>query len=74
MHRDPARRYATAAAFAHDLAHLDTVDPSTLPELEEAQPSARAKQWGDVLRLVILILAIIALLLLIGVLAQSLHH
>jgi serine/threonine-protein kinase len=74
MHRDPVARYGSAEAFAHDLTHLEGVDLSTLPALDEAQPSARTKQWSEVLRLVILILVVIALLLLIGVLAQSLHH
>lgn len=74
MQRDPARRYANAGALAHDLTHLETLDLDQLPPLEEAPASARRQQWRDALRLLALVLAIIALLLLIGVAAQAMHH
>lgn len=35
LRRDPAARYATAADFAWDLEHLDSVDPADRPELRE---------------------------------------
>ncbi len=44
MRRDPARRYQDMAALAHDLAHLDDVDPARLDAeaLEErVAPAAR---------------------------------
>lgn len=67
--REPAARYPTMAAMAHDLSHLDEVDLAYL-DLElngvSGLPSA-ARTW---LVVGLVVLGLIAL----GILAQSIHH
>ncbi len=74
MHRDPAQRYADAAQLAHDLTHLDSLDLSAFPPLDDALPTPRRQRLNDIARLTIALLVVVALLLAIAVLAQALHH
>jgi serine/threonine-protein kinase len=69
VRRDPARRYPSMGALAHDLTNLDSVDVSTLdlePTGTTGLPSA-VKTWLS-------IGLVLGGLILLGVLAQLLHH
>jgi serine/threonine protein kinase len=69
LQRDPARRYSTMEAFAHDLTHLDEIDLTQMPAVSSGTsglPPARYT-W------LVIALTLLALVL-IGIAAQYVHH
>ena len=70
LQRDPDRRYPSMAALRHDLEHLDEVE---IPSYAEVSGSGRQLIPQRVLP-VLVALAVIAGLLLIGVLAELAHR
>jgi serine/threonine-protein kinase len=73
MRRDPAKRYQTMAAFGHDLAYLDQVDPIALAaEAPDDQPDVPAAR-GLRRRVAIAVAALLAAVLLVtaGVIAGT---
>ncbi|HVB97544.1 MAG TPA: serine/threonine-protein kinase [Chloroflexota bacterium] len=69
LQRDPAQRYPTMEAFAYDLTHLDEVDLTEPPNVDSGTsglPSAG--------RTTLVITLTLLAMVLIGVLAELLHH
>lgn len=69
LRRDPAERYASMAALRHDLEHLDEVQ---IPDYETVQPHRRLVPAHAIP--VLLIVGVLAVLVLLGVVAEFAHR